>query len=240
MGDTSVAVSEVHYPETDGKPMGETDTHRDQMMDLIHCLREWFREAPDVYVAGNLLLYYEEGNPQASLAPDVFVARGVDDHSRRTYRVWEEGKGPDLVIEITSRSTRIEDLGSKRVLYAELDVSEYLIFDPLCEWQAPPLAAYRLENGEYVRVETASGRVASDVTDLEFGIIEGCLRVFDPSSGKMLLTPSETERELEQTERKFEREAEVRRQAEERERLLAEGVERLRRQLEARDGGESG
>ena len=205
IADTPVTAGTIVYPERDGKPMGETDTHRDQIVDLIYCLREWFRTDPDVYVSGSLLLYYEEGNPLASAAPDVFVARGVDDHPRRTYKVWEEGKGPDLVIEITSKSSRLEDLGYKRALYAELEVREYFMFDPLGEWLTPPFAAYRLADGEYVRVEAPSGRVSSEVAGLEFGVVEGSLRVFDPATGKMLLTPSEESRARVAAERELDR-----------------------------------
>ena len=91
IADTPETAGTIVYPERDGKPMAETDTHRDQIADLIYNLREWCRTDPDVYVSGTLLLYYEEGNPLASAALDVFVARGVHDHPRRTYKVWEEG-----------------------------------------------------------------------------------------------------------------------------------------------------
>ena len=67
----------VHYPESDGKPMGETDLHRDLMTDLIFALK-WFLRSTQAYVAGNLFIYYEEGNPRAAVAPDVFVVLGVE------------------------------------------------------------------------------------------------------------------------------------------------------------------
>lgn len=223
MADPQLMTTDIHYPETDGKPMAETDIHRDQMVDLIHCLREWFQDDPQVYVAGNLLLYYEEGDPQASVAPDVLVARGVEDHPRRTYRLWEEGKGPDLVIEITSRGTKIEDLGNKKALYADMGVGEYFIYDPLSEWLTPSLALYRLDGGEYVRVEAGTDRLTSRVTGLEFGLAEGRLRVFDPATGTMLPTPHE--------------EAKARREAEARAEHLAQEVGRLRRQLDDRGAG---
>ena len=57
--------------------MAESDTHRDLMIDLIAMLREYFRDDPHVYISGNLLLYYEEGNPRRSVAPDVFVVKGI-------------------------------------------------------------------------------------------------------------------------------------------------------------------
>ena len=124
---------QVDYPEADGKPMAETDVHRQAMLDTIATLSDFFRDRPDVYVAGNLLLYYEAGNPAASVAPDVFVVFGVAKGLRRTYKVWEEGRAPAAVIEFTSRATALEDQGNKRVLYAWLGVGEYFLCDPLAD-----------------------------------------------------------------------------------------------------------
>ena len=70
-----------------------------------------------MYVSGNLLLYYQKGNPRAAVAPDVFVVLGVSNADRSSYRLWEEPKGPDFVLEITSRTTYREDQGRKRELY---------------------------------------------------------------------------------------------------------------------------
>ncbi len=59
----------VHYPTRDGKPIGETPTHRDNLGDLIEMLRGWYAKSPDVYISGNMLLYYEEGNPASGSRP---------------------------------------------------------------------------------------------------------------------------------------------------------------------------
>ena len=67
---------EVNYPDSDGKPLAETDVHRELMLHLIDALRRHFLGNPTVYVSGNLFVYYEEGNPGANVAPDVFVVRG--------------------------------------------------------------------------------------------------------------------------------------------------------------------
>jgi len=122
----------IRYPETDGKPMGETDIHIAQIIDLLFALTRYFREDPRVYVAADLLLYYVEGDPKEFVVPDVFVVRGVPKGQRRIYKLWEEGRAPEVVFEITSASTRREDLGTKRVLYADLGVkSAYLMADLL-------------------------------------------------------------------------------------------------------------
>jgi hypothetical protein len=77
----------IHYPESDGKPMGETDVHIDALIYLREAWRDYFRDDPQMYVAGNMLLYYEEGNPAACVAPDVFAVQGVAKQERRIYRL---------------------------------------------------------------------------------------------------------------------------------------------------------
>src|SRR5690242_8495074 len=108
------AAHRVEYPTSDGKPMAETDLHRDDMIDLIETLKVHFAADPGVYVTGNLLLYYVEGDRRKHIAPDVFVVRGVPKLPPRDYYLlWEEGKGPDVVIELTSKTTRREDQHKK-------------------------------------------------------------------------------------------------------------------------------
>ena len=102
-----------------------------------------------MYVSGNLFMYYQKGNPRAVVAPDVFVVLGADNADRSTYRLWEEPKGPDFVLEITSRSTRREDQVSKRELYRSLRVQEYWQFDPTHDYLEPPLQGLELVAGEY-------------------------------------------------------------------------------------------
>lgn len=136
------------YPETDGKPMAESDLHREIMFYIIHLLQRYFA-GQRVYVSGNLLLYYEEGNPRRSVAPDCFVVWGVEPRRRRIYKVWEEGQAPRVAFEVTSKSTKREDFGSKMRLYAQLGVEEYYIYDPTSEYLNPPLAGFHLVGGRY-------------------------------------------------------------------------------------------
>ena len=80
----------IEYPETDGEPVAETDVHIQLMFDLRAALQTFFRDAPEVYIASNLFIYYLEGNPGKRVAPDVFVVRGVSKEPRRIYKLWEE------------------------------------------------------------------------------------------------------------------------------------------------------
>ena len=250
----------VQYPTSDGKPMAETELHLEIMVALIHALKQYFRSDPQVYVGGNMLLYYEEDNPKASCAPDIFFVRGVPKlpptGRREIYRVWEEGKAPDLVIEVTSKSTKMDDLGVKKLLYAALGVQEYYLFDPLNEYLPQQLMGYLLEKGEYSRMEPSRGRLSSAVAGLEIGVIEGWPRLFDPETDRPLPIPDEeaearreeAEARREEAEARREEaearkeEAEARRRAEQalsdleaEKQEMADEIERLRAELERRN-----
>ena len=136
---------EIDYPESDGKPMAETDVHRDLMMDLIEALKMWFQHDPEVYVSGNIMLYYEQGKPPKSVSPDVLFVRGIEKKQRHTYKLWEEGRMPDVVFEISSRKTWGDDWHVKFQLYARLGVKEYFLFDPEYDYLPEPLIAFRLK-----------------------------------------------------------------------------------------------
>jgi Uma2 family endonuclease len=183
----------VDYPTSDGKPMAETDIHRKLMMDLIQTLEAYYQANPDVYVSGNLLLFYEEGNKRKHLSPDVFVVRGVEKHERENYLTWEEGKGPDLVIELTSKSTRSEDVKKKMALYRDiLQIPEYFLFDPLQDYLTPSMQGYRLVNGHYELIGTVAGRLPSEVLGLQLERVGSQLRLYDPATGQRLPTKEES------------------------------------------------
>lgn len=203
---TGLPPAEVEYPESDGLPMAETDTHLEQMVDaLMHPLKERYRNDADVYISGNLFVYYEEGNPRAVVAPDVFVVFGVPKKLRRIYKVWEEGRPPDIVFELTSRKTYREDLSDKRILYEELGVREYFLFDPLRDYLRPPLQGFRLHDGYYQpllpdSLPDGEWQIDSEVLGLRLQTAGSFLRLYDPQQERFLLSRAE--------------EAEARRQAE--------------------------
>ena len=143
------APTPVDYPCSDGQPMAESDFQLEPLVYAITALRTHFHHRKKVYVAGDMFLYHEEGNPGAVVAPDVFVVVGAPVHKRMSYKLWEEPKAPDFVLEVTSRSTRKEDQGRKREVYASLGVGEYWLFDPTGDYLAPRLQGFRLHGGEY-------------------------------------------------------------------------------------------
>jgi len=182
----------VKYPESDGEPVGETDFHISAIFYLRAALRYFFRNHPKLYVAANMLFYYEEGDPSLVKAPDIFVVKGIDNHERRTYKLWEEGVAPCVVFEITSRSTRLQDLGDKRALYEMLGVHEYFLFDPLGEYLTPRLQGWRLLGDSYQRMTLASdGVLFSEQLGLILRPDGNLLRVVDPATNETLPTAEE-------------------------------------------------
>jgi len=192
---------EERLPESDGKPMAETDAHRKHMVDLLDVLEEYFRDDPNVYVTGNIFLYYrDEIKERQSISPDIFVVRGVKKKERRIYNLDVERKAPDMIIELTSQKTKAEDLGTKRFIYASLGVREYFIFDPTGETIRPTLRGFRLEVGEYVPITRMPLR--SEALGLELRVEQNRLRLYDAKTGERLRTHSESETERRNAEKK--------------------------------------
>jgi Uma2 family endonuclease len=145
-----------------------------------------------VYVTGNILVFYQQGNRRRHVSPDVWLARGVDNHPRPNYLIWEESRGPEFVIELTSRTTQNEDLNSKFTLYRDvLKVREYFLFDPDGDYLQEQLQGYRLRKGAYQRIHARDGRLPSQVTGLHLEAEGTMLRLWNPLTSTWLLLPAE-------------------------------------------------
>ena len=151
------AAAPIHYPSSDGEPMAENDAQRNAIMYGISALTRHFKDRRDVYVSGDLLIYYEEGNPRVSIAPDVFVVFDVEKRERPNYKLWEEGRAPAFVLEVASPSTWRDDVGPKRSVYASLGVREYWQYDPAGEHLPARLQGERLTPSGYARQPVATG-----------------------------------------------------------------------------------
>jgi len=192
------STTEIYYPDTDGLPVAESDFQLGPLIYAIDALRAYFQRRDDVYVAGDLFLYYEEGNPSAVVAPDVFVVLGAPNRSRSSYMLWREPKAPDFVLEITSQSTRAQDQGTKRERYALLGVQEYFQYDPTRDYLEPPLQGFYLVGDTYQPMPGTTSPegtlvLRSDVLGLELRLEEETLRLYDPTTGQRLLSYQEAE-----------------------------------------------
>jgi len=193
--------------------MAETDAHRDQMVYLLNALKEYFRGDPQVYVTGNIFLYYrDDTKARQSVSPDIFVVRGVKKKTRRIYNLDVEHKAPEVVIELTSPNTKTEDLGTKRFIYASLGVKEYFLFDPFSEAIRPALRGFRLEEGEYVPMVGA--RFTSEVLGLHLVVEDDRLRLYDRNTDERLRTYEESEAARRLAEAKTAQETRARQKAE--------------------------
>jgi len=179
------------YPHRDGRPMGETDVHRNVMFETIETLKAYYA-GQQVYVTGNLLVFYKPGDKRRQVSPDAMVVKGAPPGLRLNYLIWEEGFSPNVVIEITSPSTRREDLKKKFEVYRdEMKVNEYFLFDPKNEYLKPQLQGYRLREGQYLSIEPVSGRLPSGELGLHFESAGEQLRIFDPALSRWLPTVQE-------------------------------------------------
>ena len=225
---------EVHYPESDGEPMAESELHLEEMVYVWQALRERFAEEHDVFVGANLFLYYRKGDPSAVVAPDGFVVKGVPkllpgNRRRRKYLLWDEGQVPCFVLETTSESTRRED-EKKKGTYEKLGVAEYFQFDPLGEYLSPPFRGFRLMGSRYRPIQpNPDGSLLSQATGLVFRPEGSQLRLIDAVTGAPLLRKEEETKARREAEKRAAAEAEARLQAEERARALEEELDRLRR-----------
>ncbi len=193
-------VDEDYYPETDGEPMAETDYQRGPLIYAVNALEFHFADDPQVYVSGDLLIYYVERNKEVRIAPDVFVVFGVPKRQRPVYKVWDEGKGPDVVIEITSRSTHRRDEYEKPGIYYHMGVQEYFQYDPTGDYLTPALRGRRMggQGGGYEPIPPLSRNggvlaLPSRVLNLELHLEGQRLRLYDPVAKSYLLPYEEAE-----------------------------------------------
>jgi Uma2 family endonuclease len=227
------SLADIDYPSSDGEPLGEFEIHFRVVSSLFEMLDYWFSKKPMVHVASNLMLYYEEGNPYKFVSPDVQVTIDIPKlPPRRTFLAWKEGKGPDFIVEVSSKSTWGNDLHGKMEVYRDsLKVQEYFLFDPLGENLIVPFVGYTLTNGEYELIKPLNGRLPSKVLGLHLERGEGYLRLFDPTSGKYLTSADDVRKANENAEAEVRRlEAEVHQHAAREEQLRRE-IESLRQQL---------
>ena len=184
--------TEIEYPSSDGKPVAESDIHINVLLDIRERLKSRYADRSNVYAAGNMLVYYEEGNPYKVLAPDVFVVFGVPKRLRDIFKTWEEGAFPAVVFEITSKTTRSEDMDTKYEVYRDTwKVREYFLFDPTEEYLDPSLLGYRRVRDDFVPIRPRDGTITSRVLGITLSRDGDRLILTDSISGMEVLTTIE-------------------------------------------------
>jgi Uma2 family endonuclease len=149
---TSLPPTQEELPYDDGEPM-ESQRHQFQMEILINTLQPWMAQRSDGFVGGNMFVYFslEQVRNKDFRGPDFFAVLGVPKKERRSWVVWEEGKAPDVVIELLSDTTTEFDKTEKKYIYQDrLRVSEYFWFDP---FNPEDLAGFSLQKGIFQPIE---------------------------------------------------------------------------------------
>jgi Uma2 family endonuclease len=190
----------LHYPSADGKPVAESYDHLYAILTILEVLRQ-FLQGQQATVLANQFLYYAEGYPKLRVAPDVMVIFDVAPGGRDHYKAWEEGQVPKVIFEITSKSTRNEDILHKKILYEQLEVEEYWLFDPKGEWIPEQLVGYRLWSDS---VEEEPLKHYSPIADFQSKALNLRLQVegkligfYRLDTGEKLLLPDELAQALE-------------------------------------------
>lgn len=227
-----VLPGEDELPYSDGVPM-ETYRHFQQMMLLLLSLRRAWA-GRNYFAAGDMFIYYSKHQIKKNdfRGPDVFVVLDTSNRERKSWVAWHEGKLPDVVIELTSSTTRHIDRGEKMHIYSRIwKVAHYYLFDPF----SLELEGYTLdENESFVPIQPCeNGDLPCPHLGLALGIRPGefdgveapWLRWLDATGQPLLTSEEDAERALTRLETERER-AEV-------ERERADAAERRVRELEA-------
>ena len=190
---------DVIFPPGDlysDEPPLETELHLRQIILLLKCLEWLWRDRNDFYVAGNLTIYYSPHQRKSEdfRGPDFFVVLGTERKTRKSWVVWQEdGKYPNLIIEILSPKTADTDKGLKKQIYQDtFRTPDYFWFDP----DTLEFAGFHLVDGEYQPLEpNPQGHLWSQQLGLYLGIDQNQLRFFT-SEGQLVPTPEETAERL--------------------------------------------
>ncbi|MCC6443472.1 MAG: Uma2 family endonuclease [Armatimonadetes bacterium] len=173
------------------EPEMESSQHYDQLRLLVESLERLWRDRQDFFIGANLSVYYSlsQLRKRPFRGPDFFVVKKVQRHPRRSWVVWEEdGRLPDIIIELLSDSTAAVDRTERKDVYARaFHTPEYFWFSP----ETLELAGFYLRGDNYEPIPPdGRGWLWSDVLDLYLGILEGQLRYFN-ADAELVLTPSE-------------------------------------------------
>ncbi|VXD14964.1 Uma2 family endonuclease [Planktothrix paucivesiculata] len=172
------------------EPTLESYLHLQQLLLLLKCLDWYWRDRNDYFATGNLTVYFSPNQKKSEhfRGPDFFVVLDTEKKPRRSWVVWEEGKYPNIIIELLSPSTAEIDKGLKKQLYQDnFRTFDYFWFDP----DTLELAGFHLVEGKYQPLEPNSqGWLWSQQLELFLGLYNSQLRFFT-SDGQLLPTPEE-------------------------------------------------
>lgn len=197
--------SEIFYPSSDGEPLAESYDHLYVIMTTLAMLLAHLK-GQQATVLADQFLYYAQGFPRLRVAPDVMVIFGVEPGGRDNYKIWEEGRVPSVIFEMTSPGTRTKDDVEKKHLYESLGVTEYWQFDPRSEWIPEKLRGYRLQGDEEPVYVPISDNL-SQVLQLRLVVEDKIIAFYRLDNGVKLLPLAELNTAIEQQTQRADAEA---------------------------------
>ena len=169
--------------------MGETPLHRRWMIYIDNVFERRYR-GQRVYLGCDMFVYYVAGDPRKSIVPDNFVALGCEPFERDVYKTWEDPP-PNVVFEVSSKSTKRKDKDVKPDTYLRVGVREIILYDPRGETQ-PALQGMRIVDGAIAPIEPdASGAIESKELGVRLRLDDNSLVIADVESGEILHTDRE-------------------------------------------------
>ncbi len=211
------------------EPEMESSLHYAQLLLLVTILEHFWGDREDFFLGANLTVYFsrQQLKQRDFRGPDFFVVRDTERRERNSWVVWEEdGRYPDLIVELLSTSTAAIDRGLKKALYQNrFRTPEYFWFSPdTLEFQG-----FRLQGEEYAEIPpNGAGWRWSEVLGLYLGVTGDRLRYFT-AAGELLPTPSEAAaQERQRAEQERQRAEQERQRAEHAEERIEALVARLR------------
>lgn len=181
------------------EPPLESDLHREQIDLLIRVIKWWWRDRQDFYATDNLTIYFSPNQKKSEeiRGPDFFVVLDTEKKDRKSWVVWQEnGKYPNVIIEMLSDSTASVDKGLKKQIYQNtFRTPDYFWFDP----NNLELQGFHILDGQYQElVPTESGWLWSQQLNLYLGVESGKLRFFTPDGHLVILPEEEANQQLQQ------------------------------------------
>ena len=173
------------------EPEMETSLHYMQLLLLVTCLEWLWGDKNDFFIGANLTIYFsrQQLRNRDFRGPDFFLVKDTEKRPRSSWVVWEEdGRYPDLIIELLSDSTADTDRNLKKNLYQNrFHTPEYFWFSP----ESLEFAGFELIGNQYQEIPVnAQGWRWSEVLGLYLGIDNGKLRYFT-ADGDLVPTPEE-------------------------------------------------
>ncbi|MBD2500063.1 Uma2 family endonuclease [Anabaena azotica] len=210
---------DVIFPPGDlwsDEPPLETELHLRQIILLFQCLEWLWRDRNDFYAAGNLTIYYSPHQLKSEYfrGPDFFVVLGCERKTRKSWVVWEEdGKYPNVILEILSDSTAKTDKGLKKTIYQDTyRTPDYFWFDPYTQ----EFAGFHLVDGQYQPLQAnAQGFLWSQQLGLYLGVHQRFVRFFT-ADGELVFTPEEEAQQAQQQAQQAQQQAQQAQQKAER------------------------